>query len=74
MVVRIIMMGEKTGNLSNTMTYLAEMYEGEVEELTKSLSSSIEPILMIIMGILVGLIAVSVITPIYSITQHLSPK
>ena len=74
MLTHMVMIGEKTGHLSNTLTYLAELYEGEVEELTKSLSSSIEPALMIVMGILVGLIAVSVITPIYSITQHLSPK
>ena len=74
MLSHMVAIGERTGNLSNTFTYLAEMYEGEVEELTKSLSSAIEPILMIVMGILVGLIAISVITPIYSITQHLSPK
>ena len=74
MLSHMVAIGEKTGNLSSTLTYLAELYEGEVEELTKSLSSSIQPILMIIMGILVGLIAVSVITPIYSITQHLSPR
>jgi type IV pilus assembly protein PilC len=74
MLSHMVMIGEKTGNLSTTLTYLAELYEGEVEELTKSLSSSIEPVLMIVMGILVGLIAVSVITPIYSITQHLQPK
>ncbi len=70
----MVAIGEKTGNLSPTLTYLAELYESEVEGLTKSLSSSIEPVLMIVMGLLVGLIAVSVITPIYSITQHLSPK
>ena len=70
----MVAIGEKTGNLSSTLTYLAELYESEVEGLTKSLSSSIEPVLMIIMGLLVGTIAVSVITPIYSITQHLSPK
>jgi type IV pilus assembly protein PilC len=70
----MVAVGERTGNLSSTMTYLSELYEAEVEELTKTLSSSIEPVLMIVMGALVGLIAVSVITPIYSITQHLQPK
>ena len=74
MLSHMVAIGEKTGNLSTTLTYLAEMYEGEVEDLTKSLSSSIEPALMIVMGIIVGLVAVSVITPIYEITQHLNPK
>jgi type II secretory pathway component PulF len=74
MLVHMVAIGESTGNLSASFVYLAELYEGEVEEQTKSLSSSIEPVLMVVMGLLVGLIAVSVITPIYSITQHLQPK
>lgn len=74
MLAHLLSVGEKTGNLSTTLTYLGELYEAEVDELTKGLSSSIEPVLMLVMGLLVGLIAVSVITPIYSITQHLSPK
>ncbi len=73
-MTHMITIGETTGNLSTTFLYLGELYEGEVDELTKTLSSSIEPVLMIVMGLLVGLIAVSVITPIYAITQHLQPK
>ena len=74
MLTHLIAVGEATGNLAPTCLYLGELYEGEVDELTKNLSSSVEPILMIMMGLLVGLIAVSVITPIYAITQHLQPK
>jgi len=70
-LVHMVAIGEKTGNLSTTLTYLGELHESEVDELAKGLSSSIEPALMIVMGFLVGLIAVSVITPIYDITQHL---
>jgi type IV pilus assembly protein PilC len=73
-LVHMVAVGERTGNLSTTLSYLGELYENEVNELTRGLSNSIEPILMIVMGLLVGLIAVSVITPIYQITQHLSPK
>lgn len=73
-LAHMVAIGEKTGNLSSTLAYLGELYEGEVDELTKGLSSSIEPVLMVVMGLIVGIIAVSVITPIYSITQHLSPK
>jgi type II secretory pathway component PulF len=74
LLTHMVAVGETTGSLSNTLTYLSELYETEVDELTKNLSTSIEPILMIVMGLLVGLIAVSVITPIYEITQHLNPK
>jgi type IV pilus assembly protein PilC len=73
MVSQMVAVGEKTGNLSESLMYLAEIYESEVDELTKNLSTAIEPILMIFMGILVGFVAISIITPIYSFTQHLNP-
>lgn len=72
MVTHMIAIGEKTGSLTDSLSYLAGMYETEVEEKTKNLSSSIEPILLVTMGVIVGLIAVSVITPIYDITKNLS--
>jgi type IV pilus assembly protein PilC len=68
---QIISVGERSGNLSNSLIYLSELYETHVDEFTKNLSSLIEPVLMIIMGVLVGFIAISIITPIYSITQNL---
>jgi len=71
MVSEMIAIGEKTGNLSDTLLYLAGYYENEVEEITKNLSSSLEPILMVAMGAVVGFVAISVITPIYAITQNL---
>jgi len=71
MVSEMIAIGEKTGNLSDTLLYLAGYYENEVEEITKNLSSSLEPILMVAMGAVIGFVAISVITPIYAITQNL---
>lgn len=72
MLPHMILIGETTGSLSNTLGYLSDLYESEVDESTKNLSSSIEPILLMTMGILVGLIAVSVISPIYEVTKQLS--
>jgi len=69
----LIAVGETTGSLSDTLVYLSDMYEAEVSDMTKNLSNSIEPILMIFMGLIVGFVAVSVITPIYEVTQHLQP-
>jgi len=69
----LIAVGEQTGSLSDTLIYLSDMYESEVSDMTKNLSNSIEPVLMIFMGLIVGLVAVSVITPIYEVTQHLQP-
>ena len=69
--VQMVATGEHSGNLSETMIYLAEMYENEVDDLTKNLSGAIEPFLMVFMGLLVGFVAISIIMPIYQITQNL---
>jgi type IV pilus assembly protein PilC len=73
-LAQIVSVGERSGNLAETLGYLSDLYEAEVEDSTKNLSSLIEPILMIFMGLIVGFVAISVITPIYGITQHLSPR
>jgi type II secretory pathway component PulF len=72
MIGHMVAIGEKTGKLSETLIYLAGLYEEELDDRAKSLSSSIEPILMVVMGVMVGFVAVSVITPIYGITQSLT--
>lgn len=72
MVTEMIAIGETTGNLSDTLLYLSDYYENEVDSTIKHLSSSLEPILMVLMGVIVGFIALSVITPIYAITQNLN--
>jgi len=74
MVGQMIAVGESTGKLSETFIYLADIYEEEMDEITKNLSTTLEPMLLIFMGVLVGFIAISIITPIYGITQHLTPK
>lgn len=71
MLPHLILIGETTGSLSHTLEYLSDLYEAEVEDTTRNLSNSIEPILLIVMGLLVGLIAVSVIAPIYEVTKYI---
>jgi type IV pilus assembly protein PilC len=73
MLPAMVYVGESTGNLSESLRFCAEMYEEEIDDLTKNLTSLIEPALMIFMGIIVGFVAISIITPIYGITQHLNP-
>lgn len=74
LVAQIVSVGEHSGNLSNSLIYLSELYEAEIDDSTKNLSNMVEPLLMIIMGITVGFIAISIITPIYGITQHLNAR
>ncbi len=71
-MVNMVSVGEETGNLTENLSYLAEYYENEVDDFVKNISSIIEPVLLLFMGIIVGFIAISIISPIYSITQSLS--
>ncbi len=72
MMVGMIQVGEQTGNLEENLAYLAEFYEGEVNESVGNLTTIIEPLLLLFMGFLVGFVALSIITPIYKITQGLT--
>lgn len=64
----MIRIGERSGKLEDTLLYLAEHFENEVDTATKRLSTAIEPILLIFIGLVVGGLAISIITPIYKIT------
>jgi len=68
MVSRMVLVGEESGKLEETLTYLAGFYEAEVENSTKSLATVMEPALLIVVGLVVGFLALSIITPIYDIT------
>lgn len=69
--VQMVHAGEKTGSLPVTLTYVSEIYESDIKDMTKNLTTIIEPILMLFMGLMVGFIAISIITPIYGITQNI---
>ncbi len=71
MVSQMIGVGEETGNLDKMLIKVAEFYERQIESFTKNLSSIIEPIIMLIVGVAVGFIIVSIITPIYQATQNI---
>ncbi len=70
-LTQMIEVGENTGTLENNLFYLANFYGEEVDEATSNLSSTLEPILLLVMGVIVGFVAISIITPIYKITQPL---
>lgn len=66
--IRMIGVGEKTGKLDETFVYLGDYFEDEVDEASKNLSTVLEPIILIVVGLIVAFIAISIIGPIYQFT------
>jgi type II secretory pathway component PulF len=71
LVTKMVNVGEQSGKFEETLTYLAEFYEDEVDTATKNLSTAIEPALLIFIGLVVAFLALSIITPIYNITGNI---
>lgn len=69
MVTQMISVGEETGRLDQMLVKVSDFYEAEVDSILKGLASLIEPIMIVGLGVLVGFIAISVITPIYTLVS-----
>lgn len=67
---QMISVGEETGKLDDVLAKLARFYEGESEVKIKALTTAIEPLIMVIMGIGVGFLVIAVIMPIYNLTSQ----
>ncbi|TSC94703.1 MAG: type II secretory pathway, component PulF, partial [Candidatus Berkelbacteria bacterium Athens1014_28] len=63
----MVQVGEKTGTLYDSLLYTAEFCEEEVDNITKDLATALEPILLILIAIVVGFVAIAIVTPMYSI-------
>lgn len=72
MVTHMIDIGEESGRLSEMLVKVGDFYDSEVEATVKGLTSMIEPMLIIFMGVIVGFIAISVMTPIFKLVNSVS--
>lgn len=70
-VAQMMSVGEETGQTDTILVKVADFYEEEVDALVDGLASIIEPIMIVIMGAMVGLIAASVIGPIAELSQNI---
>ncbi len=68
--VSLIKIGEKTGNLEEEFFHLADIYERRVDNDSKAISTAVEPILLVLIGLVVGGLAISIISPIYQVTGN----
>jgi type IV pilus assembly protein PilC len=67
---QIITVGEESGTLTDALTYSASIHEEDLNDTTQNLSVILEPVLFIFLGFAVAILALSIISPIYSITQQ----
>ncbi len=72
MVQRMIAVGERSGGMADSLLYLARFYEQKVSIKAKSISTIIEPLLLIGIGLGVAFVALSIFTPIYSVTEGIT--
>lgn len=72
MVTHMIDVGEESGRLSEMLVKVGDFYDTEVEATVKGLTSMIEPLLIIFLGAVVGFIAISVMTPIFTIVNSVN--
>lgn len=71
MAIQMISIGEETGELDQMLAKVADFYEDEVEQSVKALTSIIEPIMIIVLGGLVGIILISMYLPMFKIFEKL---
>ena len=69
MVKQMIATGEETGNLSLVSTRIGQFYERELVRRLTTLSKLVEPVMLLVMGVVVGLIVSSLILPIFKLSK-----
>ena len=71
-VTQMVGVGEQTGALDAMLTKLAEFYEDEVDAAVSDLLTSLEPLLILLLGLMVGGIVISMYLPLFSLIARLS--
>jgi type IV pilus assembly protein PilC len=71
MAIQMISIGEETGELDQMLMKVADFYEDEVEQAVKALTSIMEPIMIVVLGGMVGSILVAMYLPMFSVMDHL---
>ncbi|SDF09066.1 type II secretion system F family protein [Sporolituus thermophilus] len=70
MVVQMVAIGEETGELDKMLEKIAEFYESDVDDIVSRLSSMLEPLLIGILGVVIGFIIIAVVLPLFDVITN----
>jgi type IV pilus assembly protein PilC len=72
MVVQMMEVGEETGQITDMLEKVADFYDHEVEAATDSLTSALEPLMVVFLGAMIGGMVICLYLPMFSIYQHIN--
>lgn len=70
MVIRMVSIGEESGALDKMLEKIADFYESDVDDVVTRLNSIIEPMIIGVLGVVVGIIIVSIVTPLFDVITN----
>ncbi len=71
MVVQMLEVGEETGQITDMLDKVSDFYDREVETATDSLTSAMEPLLVVLLGAVIGVMVICLYLPMFTIYQHI---
>lgn len=73
MMIKLVETGERTGSLDKSLQDISEYFDYQVSTMLKTLTALLEPIMLVVIGIMVGGMMISIIAPIYGLISQVSP-
>ena len=70
-LARLLSAGERSGSLSETLLDIGAMYETKTDNMAQNLSVMLEPIIIVVVGLMVAFLAVAIIGPVYGLSSQI---
>ena len=67
LATRMVGVGERSGSLSEMLMYLSDFYENEIDTISKNMSNLLEPVLLIVIGLVVAFVTLAIVSPVYQL-------
>lgn len=71
LLIQLVKIGEQTGKLDETLMKASEYFQEETDQIVKNLTTALEPLIMVVLGVGVAFLMISIITPIYSLISSI---